>query len=329
MFILAFNLNWFTTIPGILITLGIVLLIVAIILFIAGNKKSKPKVDEYDQSALYQNNMNNMGHDTVTITPMTVEVKNEPPVSMFSEVNIGTPGVDPINPVDNNVVSTNSVESNFNVAFQEVPTVNPVEAEPITNNTLDQTMVSVYGEDSQDKEVSTETVAIPQIQEEPVKPTIYGGNDPLEATQNIPKVEEHHEPYNGAFNEVKLVEPNDEESIQIPVVNFNTNVEQPVEVAIPQIQEEPVPVEISTEPVEIPIEPVTIPVENVEVSSDPVEVTPAPVEIPTAPVEIPVAPIEIPTVMNDAGNDNGNTNTSEQVPVVDSVEKVRPSVEEL
>ena len=38
-------LDWIMTIPGILISCGVVLLILAVILFILGNKKGKVKTD--------------------------------------------------------------------------------------------------------------------------------------------------------------------------------------------------------------------------------------------------------------------------------------------
>ena len=38
---MSFNFKWFTTIPGILITAGVVLLIVAFVLLILTGKKSK------------------------------------------------------------------------------------------------------------------------------------------------------------------------------------------------------------------------------------------------------------------------------------------------
>jgi hypothetical protein len=68
-------------------------------------------------------------------------------------------------------------------------------------------------------------------EEKPV--TIYGGNDPLEATQTLPKVEEHHEPYGGVYPEAKIVDsmqeievpkPIEEVVSTIPITEENTEI---------------------------------------------------------------------------------------------------------
>ena len=38
---MSFDLNWFTTVPGIFITVGVVLLVIALILLIVTGRKSK------------------------------------------------------------------------------------------------------------------------------------------------------------------------------------------------------------------------------------------------------------------------------------------------
>ena len=43
---MSFDLEWFTTVPGILITGGVVVLLIALILFIASNKNDKNKQQE-------------------------------------------------------------------------------------------------------------------------------------------------------------------------------------------------------------------------------------------------------------------------------------------
>lgn len=244
MFILAFSLNWFTTIPGILISLGVVLLIIALILFIVGGKKTKKeeKVVTKDDTLAVENTSN-----TPEVTPIadvdtnTVEVQPEMSMgeSKFEDIQVGTPGIDSINPALSDVASTDELAK-----VEEVNSVNGVIEEP-NGQDLDKTMVSVYGNENSSSE-------------EP-KVTIYGGNDPLEATQNLPKVDEHHEPYGGAMNEAKIVEPVEDTVVQIPEV-------EPIEV--PSVSDEPVSIEVPSEPVEIPSEsteiPTVVPNETIE-----------------------------------------------------------------
>ena len=91
--------------------------------------------------------------------------------------------------IDNSVNSMDTVsdETSFNIP---IPTEKP---------SFDNTSTSIYGGASPISNISMN-------EEKPV--TIYGGNDPLEATQSIPKVEEHHEPYGGVYPEAKIVDMN-------------------------------------------------------------------------------------------------------------------------
>lgn len=275
MFILAFSLNWFTTIPGILISLGVVLLIIALILFVVGGKKTKK------EEAVVANNESAPAMENTSISDVTpiadidvnaVEVQPELSVEepKFEDIQFGTPGIDSINSVESEVASTDELAK-----VEEVnPMASEIKIEEPNSQDLDKTMVSVYGEES-----STE--------EEP-KVTIYGGNDPLEATQNLPKVEEHHEPYGGAINEVKIVEPVEDTVVQIPEVE---------------------PVEVPSEPVEIPSEPVEIPSEPVEVASQPAIVFDEPVVVPQEPTEIPT----------EVSNETAEPAVEEEKPVVEEL----------
>lgn len=279
MFILAFSLNWFTTIPGILISLGVVLLIIALILFIVGGKKTKKEEKVVTSTEADAPAMENAS--TPDITPIadvdvnTVEVQPEVSVEepKFEDIQVGTPGIDPINPVESEVASTDELAK----VEEASPEVVEIKIEEPNSQNLDQTMVSVYGGENP-------TDSISAINEEP-KVTIYGGNDPLEATQNLPKVDEHHEPYGGAINEVKIVEPVEDTVVQIPEV-------EPVPVEVPSVSNEPVSIEVPTEPVEIPSEPTVVPSESVEVPSEPTEI---PTVVPNETVE-PTVEEEKPVV---------------------------------
>lgn len=263
MYILALSLDWFITVPGIMITLGVVLLIIALVLFILGSKKAKTekKVEntEVNTPVVEEASINQEAPATMDANINQVEVQPEVSEPKFEEVAIGTPGIDPINPVVEPTVSTDELPQVGEVNTEEVS----IEMPEVTG--LDQTMVSVYGE---------------EVAEEP-KVTIYGGNDPLEATQNLPKVEEHHEPYGGAINEVKIVEPVEENVIQIPEV-------EPISIETPEVKEESISFEIPSQPVEISSEVVEIPA-----TEEPVNV----VEIPTSPIETESQVVEIPSVV--------------------------------
>lgn len=255
-------LDWFTTIPGILILCGVLLLVIAIILFILGAKKSKK--------------LGNVGVDTNANTTTNLDssnvVSNENGViNDLSSMNV----ISDNNVITNNSVSDNGVQSNVNTVE---PVVNPVNDTNITispvmedANTVITNDVPAFEMPKMDatpvEDVKPEVVSIPDVDstsvEEVTNPvyggatptynftenekpvTIYGGNDPLEATQTLPKMEEHHIPYGGV---------NPEDKIGINQVNV---IPTPV---VENISEMPViedtkPVEI-TDQEDIPVTPV-------------------------------------------------------------------------
>lgn len=239
-------LDWFTTIPGILVICGVILLVIAIILFIAGNKKAKKEemvqTNPVTESANTMNTEVNTTADTnigevnvqevspvmeqaSTIPTESVSLENNElpkmkvesnndvsPIQIEEPVQIPSEGIHIEEPVkisdteihneeasipepvsipsiDNSVNSMDTVsdETSFNIP---IPTEKP---------SFDNTSTSIYGGASPISNISMN-------EEKPV--TIYGGNDPLEATQSIPKVEEHHEPYGGVYPEAKIVDMN-------------------------------------------------------------------------------------------------------------------------
>ena len=48
---MGFDLSWFTTVPGLFITGGVILLIVALVILIVTNKKSKKEKAEVENNA--------------------------------------------------------------------------------------------------------------------------------------------------------------------------------------------------------------------------------------------------------------------------------------
>lgn len=160
-------LDWFTTIPGILIASGVVLLIVAIILFILGNKKDKKNVAEVNKTAeepIVETPVVETVQPEVTVEPVKAEVTEPVVQEQAAPVTIDEPIV---------ITAPEDAPTAF-----EVPTVEPV-IEPIVEAPV-------------------------EVKEEP-KVTIYGGNDPLEKTQTIEPINETHQPYGEP--EIKIVEP--------------------------------------------------------------------------------------------------------------------------
>lgn len=284
--ILAIDLGaWFTSVSGILITCGVVLLILALILFIVGSKKGKknsnqptdvntaPASTNVEATATEQPVVGGVdatvSTDVNTVTPTGVEATQTATVSPELVINSNevsaVPSADsnsvvpetvtadpsvtaevPVMPVPEPVVSTTEINS--------VPTISNEESLEMPNATnLDKTMVSVYGG-------ANPADAIANVNVDEHKP-IYGGNDPLEATQNLPKMDEHHEPYGGAMDEAKIAEAASQtvspvpevqsipmpEVQPIPAVNTVSEEVKPIAVETPSIQPvQPTPVEIPT-----------------------------------------------------------------------------------
>lgn len=239
-------LDWFTTIPGILVICGVILLVIAIILFIAGNKKAKKEgmvqTNPVTESANTMNTEVNTTADTnigevnvQEVSPVMEQASTIPTESVSLENN----ELHKMEVESNNDVSPIKIEEPVQIPSEEIHIEEPVKIsdteihneeasipEPVSipsiNNSVnsmdtvsdetsfnipiptekpsfDNTSTSIYGGASPISNISMN-------EEKPV--TIYGGNDPLEATQSIPKVEEHHEPYGGVYPEAKIVDMN-------------------------------------------------------------------------------------------------------------------------
>lgn len=239
-------LDWFTTIPGILVICGVILLVIAIILFIAGNKKAKKEemvqTNPVTESANTMNTEVNTTADTnigevnvQEVSPVMEEASTIPTESVSLENN----ELPKMKVESNNDVSPIQIEEPVQIPSEEIHIEEPVKISdteihneeasipkpvsipsidnsvnsmdtvsdetsfnipiPTEKPSFDNTSTSIYGGASPISNISMN-------EEKPV--TIYGGNDPLEATQSIPKVEEHHEPYGGVYPEAKIVDMN-------------------------------------------------------------------------------------------------------------------------
>ena len=239
-------LDWFTTIPGILVICGVILLVIAIILFIAGNKKAKK--EEMVQTNPVTESANTMNTEVNTTADTNIGEVNVQEVSPVMEqastiptesVSLENNELPKMKVESNNDVSPIQIEEPVQIPSEEIHIEEPVHIsdteihneeasipEPVSIPSIDNSvnsMDTVSDETSFNIPIPTEKPSfdntstsiyggaspisnISMNEEKPV--TIYGGNDPLEATQSIPKVEEHHEPYGGVYPEAKIVDMN-------------------------------------------------------------------------------------------------------------------------
>lgn len=229
-------LDWFMTIPGILIICGVILLIIAVVLFVLGSKKDKKAVVntvsevangvanneevtpiapvETVDSMNVEVASNEVSASEVEVTPEPIVI-SEPEVSEVQEVSVEEPVV---------YESTVEVEPVINIPDMDIPQT----VEEVTTEVATPVETSVYGGES--PVVSFET------EEKPV--SIYGGNDPLEATQSLPKMEETHAPYGLEYPEVKVVEPVVEQPVYTPVEDTVSIMPEvtPVEEEVPSVE---------------------------------------------------------------------------------------------
>lgn len=214
MYILAikFDLNWFLTIPGMLITGGVLLLLIALIIFIAtagSSKKNKKGVNELvegseDKKIPMGDNMvapamdaNGIGiNQPITEMPNNTIMPNIPNINdnnlnnpvAPAPVDLPQPSVTVVGDNQFSPGEVNSVyppvqdmtqENSASAPISEPP-VNPVPTEPVST---EQPPVSIYGGVS--PTIPEDVVnSIPNQGERP----IYGGNNPLDATQAIPTI---------------------------------------------------------------------------------------------------------------------------------------------
>lgn len=204
-----FDLSWFLTIPGMLITGGVLLLLIALIIFIATNGKAKKKKEEIAEEApLTTNDMSamtgmvppvtvdpNMGYDPMMgvdpVAPVVPEMGPvmEPVLETPEMAPIQEPMMAPVEPVYTPEVPATPMMPESQPVVQEpvvapTPVMEPVAPiiEPViqmeTPAVEEAPKVSIYGGVSP---------VIPDMKEELNAPhAIYGGANPLDATQSIP-----------------------------------------------------------------------------------------------------------------------------------------------
>lgn len=140
---MSFDLDWFTTLPGLLITGGVIVLLIALIVFIASNKKEKNKSPEVAASDAYGLNPTT---DVNVAVPTNGMMGNPNMLMDNTMMNSGVPSMD-MNNINNPVVNP-------------VNNVNPMENSVVNmNNDLNNGVVSIPEVNSPSVEFTTPTVA--------------------------------------------------------------------------------------------------------------------------------------------------------------------------
>lgn len=212
---MSFDLEWFKTLPGILITGGVIVLLIALIIFIISNKKTE-KIDATEvetntvpqevpiantnsempineqataETNFMDNSMpvNNVAtkstNDTVVDnTNVTVPVNNAQTITsnintVQSPVITEPTVVEPINSAEP-TVANNVID--FNVPVANVPTVEPVQ-NTVVETSVEQPTIPVMEDNYMPNETKIESVTQPLKEE---KPMIYGGVNPVNTIAN-------------------------------------------------------------------------------------------------------------------------------------------------
>ena len=248
---MSFDPSWFKTTPGLLITGGVVLLLIALIVLLAAGKKNKNEGEVVSEQPASLDSSN-----------VSTDVPVQPAVSEEQQVNIAVPAVEqPVanpqeeapkveifEPSTNNVVEPIVPETPANdVPVDQAATPGVLNIEASQNNVSQEPAVEISqpAPVEEKKEVSiyggvSPTVPAANIySEQPSKPVIYGGADPLENTAPIPKVEKPVEtPSASPLFEARPVEA---APVEIPAANPTSVVEKGEE-PIPDVSSTQAPV---------------------------------------------------------------------------------------
>lgn len=119
---MSFDLEWFTTLPGLLITGGVIVLLIALIIFIISNKKADKKIQEETvQQSVESSNMEQSASVELPAEPQVMEqpVNTVAPVEPQMQINemaatINVPVVPEVIAPVNNGVSNEPVDITYN-----------------------------------------------------------------------------------------------------------------------------------------------------------------------------------------------------------------------
>lgn len=293
-----FDFSWFLTVPGMLITGGILLLLVALIIFIVTSrgekepKEEKPKKEKKGKKAdqpIASETVQSVPVDIPTVAPPIMnEAQNVEPVVVDSTTKEAGMGIFPSQTmgIENNRMG-NSEMPIPDPSSTIMPTMDPVNQEPspiIGVNPLPD-MTNVQPE--MDHSPSIPIEPMPVGMEEGKNVSVYGGVDPTIKTME----QESPRPIYGGANPMDATQ-----SIPIqPVQHFAYGV-----------------------PVEAPIEEPIVPEVNIpEVSPEPVNIEPIP----------PVQEVEIPTVTAMETENTIPSAVEIETPVISTMEQETSTIE--
>ena len=203
---IKFNINWFTTLPGMLISGGVLLLLIALILFVKSGKGGKaakenvvstdvaPNFNSADMNAglvIDQNVNNNIGSNQVEM-PAAEPIAVEPvqPEVTPVEVTPVTPEMPAAAPIAVEPVQPEATPVEVAPVTPEMPAAEPIAVEPV------QPEVTPV-------EVAPVTPEMPVV-EPAVYPESVTADVDLEKTQTIPVVNDTNNAYGGVSPKVEL-----------------------------------------------------------------------------------------------------------------------------
>ena len=303
---MSFDLKWFTTLPGLLITGGVIVLLIALIIFIISNKKTDKQIkDEVTQQPVDSQDM---------VQPVNTGLPIEPQV-MEQPVNT-------VVPVETQVVEP-QMQINEMAATINVPIVPEVTNEPVNSGASSEPIDVTYNSNGSVNILGNPQTngVMPPVSTAVEIPTFFEQNVPANAnTMNINNTAVTSSPVDFSINNEPVV----------PAVN-NVAVETPVvtEPVMPQVDNQiSTPVVPMAQP-EVPMAPVVeqqAPQPTIYGGVSPINtVNTSPVAETTKPVIYGGAnPLENTTtipVMNNHGayNASGNNSYVEPAPVVQNV----------
>ena len=212
---MSFDLKWFTTLPGIFITVGVLLLIVALVILIVSKKKSKKEKKAMEDNASLQPDLNNVIRNSdstqtneqigasivtpqVVVTPMAAQAGPEvsmgqPMPEMVGSAPIGPTGPEMVAPAPMGPVAPEmAAPAPMSPAGPEMAAPAPMSpagpemAIPAMPEVAPASPVGepvIYGGVNPTSTVTDVNVNNNQTHQ------IYGGADPLENTQPLPAVQ--------------------------------------------------------------------------------------------------------------------------------------------
>lgn len=254
-----FDIEWFTTVPGLLISLGVLLLFVALISLILSTGKKKKELKGKDVDTEVAVNPENIDAPIVNADAVVVEQVYE----QVPTEDVAVPALQ-----NDNVVNTDNVVQDVKevVSSDNVIEFDQVNNESSTNVVVPEVIPSITGADSINYDevkqntinneggssVNSSDVVIPVVDNSaspkpiyggasPVAPSfvqeearpIYGGADPLENTTTIKPIS-HQEIYHGAQPTENI------NSVITPIIEKNPEEVSSVVQSVPTVECEPV-----------------------------------------------------------------------------------------